>query len=388
MSAARADARPGNPRAERFAEYPFARLEEVRSRLAARGLTPLDLSLGDPREPTPAFLRQALADALPERSSYPTIAGTRALRQAIAGWLERRFGVRLDPETQILPSNGSKEAIFHLALALVDPEGPRRRVVIPEPAYPVYERGATLAGGLATPLALTAERGFVPDLDAVPAATWRETAILWLNYPHNPTGATASRSLYDRALGLAAEHGFVVASDEAYAEVWFDEPPVSLLESGTERAIAFHTLSKRSAMTGYRSGFFAGDPAVVGAYRRLRPSLGVAMPTFTQAMSIAAWSDDAHAETIRRTFAARRAIVAPGLERLGLSIVASRATFFLWARAPGGDDVALAERWFDAGVLVLPGSWLGPAGRGYVRVALVPTLEECREAVARLEALP
>jgi acetylornithine aminotransferase len=360
-------------------------MESVRSRLTARGLAPIDLSLGDPREPTPAFLREALAAAIPERSSYPTIAGSPELRQAIAGWLGRRFGVRLDPERNILPSNGSKEAIFHLALALVDAEGRRRRVVIPEPAYPVYERGATLAGGLATLLPLAAEGGYLPDLDAVPAAIWRDTALLWLNYPHNPTGATAPHALYDRALALARTHGFVVASDEAYAEVYFDEPPGSILQSGTERAIAFHTLSKRSAMTGFRSGFFAGDAAVVAAYRRLRPSLGVAMPEFVQAASIAAWSDDAHADAIRRSFAARREILAPALGRLGLRVVASQATFFLWVEVPGGDDLALAERWFEAGVLALPGSWLGAAGRGYLRLAMVPTLEECREAVARME---
>lgn len=376
---------PSNPRLSEFEEYPFTRLDGVRARLRERGVEPIDLTIGDPREPTPEFIRRALIDAVPERSSYPTVAGRPELRRAIAGWVERRFGVRLDPECHLLPSTGSKEAIYHLALVLVDPDGLRKRVVIPVPAYPVYARGARLAGGIPTPLALEARHGYLPDLDAVPASTWRETAILWLNYPHNPTGAEAPLALYEKALALAHQHGFVVASDEAYSEVYFDRPPPSILQVGLERAMAFHTLSKRSAMTGFRSGFFAGDPAIVAAYRSLRPSLGVATPEFVQAAAIAAWSEDSHADVIRRSFAAKREVLLPLLEQKELRVFPSTATFFLWVEAPGGDDVGFAQRWFDAGVLPLPGSWLGQGGAGYLRLALVPTLEECQAAASQLE---
>ena len=377
---------PRNPALADFAEYPFARLGAARAAARARGVEPVDLSLGDPHEPTPEFIRAALANAVPERSSYPPAAGTPELRAAAAGWVERRFGVRLDPEREVLAANGSKEAVCHLALALVDPAGPRRRVVIPTPAYPVYARGARLAGGLPTPLPLSAARGYLPDLDAVPAAVWRETALLWLNYPHNPTGAVAPLGLYARALALAREHGFVVASDEAYCELYFGAPPPSLLMAGRERGLAFHTLSKRSAMTGYRSGFLAGDAELVAAYRALRLSLGVATPGFVQAAAAAAWAEDTHVERMRAAFAARRAIFLPLLEELGRRAFPAEATFFLWVAAPGGDDVAEAERWFAAGVLPMPGSWLSEGGAGHLRLALVPGLAECHEAARRLRA--
>lgn len=377
---------PLNPCLAEFPEYPFARLGAAREAARSRGREPVDLSLGDPREPTPAFIREALTRAVPEQSSYPSVAGSPELRRAVAGWVERRFGVRLDPERHLLPANGSKEAIFHLAMVCVDPGGARRRVVIPTPAYPVYARGARLAGGVPTPLPLEESRGFLPDLDAVPAAVWRETAVLWLNYPHNPTGATAPLALYERALALAREHGFVVASDEAYCELYFAAPPPSLLQAGLERGLAFHTLSKRSAMTGYRSGFFAGDPELVAAYRALRLSLGVATPGFVQAAAVAAWGEETHVERLRAAFAARREIFLPLLRDLGLQVFPALATFFLWVAAPGGDDVALAERWFAAGVLPMPGSWLSDGGVGYLRLALVPTLADCREAARRLRA--
>jgi succinyldiaminopimelate transaminase len=377
---------PANPRLAEEVEYPFERFAAVRAAGRARGQEPIDLSLGDPREPTPAFIREALARAIPERSSYPSVAGRPELRRAAAGWVERRFGVRLDPDRHVLPANGSKEAIAHLALAVVDAEGPRRRVVIPVPAYPVYARAARLAGGLPTPLPLAEARGYLPDLDAVPAAVWRETALLWLNYPHNPTGAVAPLALYERALALAREHGFVVASDEAYCEIYFDRPPPSLLQAGLEHGLAIHTLSKRSAMTGYRSGFMAGDPALIAAYRALRPTLGVATPDFVQAAAIAAWGEDAHAGDLRRAFAARRELFLELLAEKGLAAYPSSATFFLWVAAPGGDDGACAERWFAAGVLPMPGSWLTEGGAGHLRLALVPTLEDCREAVRRLRA--
>lgn len=381
---------PGLPLSRRLAAfdaYPFGRLGAARAAVRARGLEPIDLSLGDPREPTPALIRDALVRGLPDRSSYPPVAGRPELRRAIAGWFARRFGVQLDPERELMPANGSKEAIYHLPLVCVDPESARRRVVIPEPAYPVYARGALMAGGVPTPLPLEEGRGFLPDLEAVPAAIWRETAVLWLNYPHNPTGAIAPLSLYERALALAREHGFVVASDEAYCELYFDAAPPSLLQAGRERALVFHSLSKRSAMTGYRSGFFAGDPRLIAAYGALRASLGVATPEFVQAAAAAAWEDEDHVRRLRAGFAARRELFLALLAERGWQAFPAPATFFLWVAAPGGDDVAWAARWFEAGVLPMPGSWLSPFGAGRLRLALVPALEDCREAVRRLRAL-
>jgi succinyldiaminopimelate transaminase len=377
---------PENPVLKSWDPYPFTRLDRVRRQLARHGVQPIDLTLGDPRETTPEFIRRALVGAVAERSSYPTVAGRQGLRQAISSWFERRFGVELDPERQILPANGSKEAVSHLASLLVDAQGERRRVVIPVPAYPVYERAALLAGAETTLLPLTDASGYLPDLDAVAPDLWRQTALLWLNYPHNPTGAVAPLSLYQRALELAAEYGFVVASDEAYSEIYFDGPPPSLLQAGTDRALVFHSLSKRSAMTGYRTGFVAGDAELIGAYRALRPTLGVATPEFIQAAAEAAWSDEKHVAGIRQSFAARRDIFLPALKRLGLRTFGGDGTFFLWFEAPGGDDLAYAEQWFELGVLPLPGSWLGAGGKGFLRIALVSSPEDCREAVQRLES--
>jgi len=381
---------PANPLVEMFATYPFGEIERKKRALIDRGTEVIDLSIGDPREITPAFIADALKAHVPQRSSYPTVLGRRSLREAIARWMDRRFGVTLDPETQILPANGSKEAVFNIHLALIDPSVARRRVVIPSPAYPVYERGAAFAGGVPTLLPLSRANGFVPDLDAVPTQVWDETALLWLNYPHNPTGASATQALYDKALALAHKHGFVVLSDEAYSELTFGAPAPSLLSSGVERALVFQTLSKRSAMTGYRSGFVAGDPGLIATYRALRPNLGVATPEFVQHAAEAAWNDEAHVEALRETFRQKRddaiALFTKDGRGAGFEVVPNDATFYLWIAVPKGTTSgAEADRWLEhAGVAVVPGEAMGDPGEGFLRLALVPTREECRTALQRI----
>jgi acetylornithine aminotransferase len=362
--------------------YPFVRLGEAKARLLAAGVDVIDFGVGEPREETPAFIRAALADAVAPLSTYPSADGLPELRAAIAGWAGRRFGATLDPEAEVVPTLGSKEAIFHLA-DILDGE----LVAVPAPAYPVYERGAAFAGKEALALPLAAENGFLPDLDAVPAATWERVALLWLNYPNNPTAATAPLSVYERAAALAREHGFVVASDEAYSEIFFGErPPASALElADRTNVVALNTLSKRSSMPGYRSGFVAGDGEVVGALRRYRPNVGVAVPEFVQRAAIAAWGDDAHVEAVRATYARKRAVMLAALERLGLRHAGGDATFFLWLDA-GVDADALAAAWLERGVIVAPGSFFGPAGEGFLRLALVPPLEDCERAASRLSA--
>jgi acetylornithine/N-succinyldiaminopimelate aminotransferase len=297
--------------------------------------------------------------------------------------------VALDPERQLLPANGTKEAVFLMALAVVGRDGAdtRRTVVIPTPAYPVYEPGARFAGADVHLAPLRREDGWRFDPDRVPDAVWERTALLWLNYPHNPTGAMLSPDDYRRVLDRARKFGFWVASDEAYAEVWFDTRPGSILMYGTTHAVALHTLSKRSAMTGYRSGFIAGDERLIEALRRFRPNVGVATPDFVQAAAIAAWDDDAHAERQRQRYAAKRRLLLDDFARRGWAVEASEATFYLWTRALGGDDVAFVRRLMRAGLVALPGSFLGAAGAGFVRWALVPTLEECREALGRLDGV-
>jgi acetylornithine aminotransferase len=264
-------------------------------------------------------------------------------------------------------------------------------VVIPTPAYPVYEPGARFAGADVHVVPLRSAEGWRFDPDHVPDEVWARTALLWLNYPHNPTGAMLSRDGYGRIMARARAHGFWVASDEAYSEVWFERRPSSVLECGLDNAVALHTLSKRSAMTGYRSGFIAGDERLIEALRRFRPNVGVATPDFVQQAAIAAWNDDAHADQQRERYAAKRRLMLDDFARRGWAVEGSEATFYLWMKVPAsyaGDDVAFVRSLLRAGIVATPGSFMGEAGAGFIRWALVPTLEDCREALARLDGIP
>ena len=370
-----------------MASYPFVRLEEARRRLHAEGVDVIDLGKGDPNEPTDPIIRRALVDALPERAPYPLAQGLPELRAAVAAWCERRFGVTVDPDTEIVPTYGSKEAIFSLAQVLVDPRSDKRLVVFGEPAYPVYERGALFAGAEVHTLPLVRENGFLPDLDAVEGDTWRRTAIVWVNYPNNPTGALAPLSFYERLTELAERFDFAIASDEAYSELWFDEPPASALQvADRSRVILFQTLSKRSSMTGYRSGFVAAPAEVIGALKSYRPTVGTAPQDFVQRASVVAWSDERHVEETRARYAAKRDVLMPALAKKGWEVVASKATMYLWVAIPTGEPgEAVAARLLEHGLLVSPGTFFGPSGEGYWRIALVPTLEECRRAAEILE---
>jgi succinyldiaminopimelate transaminase len=357
-----------NPVLTEMAVYPFTRLEEERRRLLAAGVEVIDFGKGDPNEPTDPMIREALVEALPERAPYPLAQGLPELREAAAGWLERRFGVSVDPEREIVPTYGSKEAIFSLAQVL---ETAGRVVAFGEPAYPVYERGALFAGARVQTLPLRRENGFLPDL----AELDDDVALLWVNYPHNPTGAVAPRDLFDELAEAAERHDFIVGSDEAYTELWFDEPPPSALQAADRsRFIVFQTLSKRSSMTGYRSGFVAGSAEVVAALKSYRPTVGTAPQEFVQRASVVAWNDEHHVEDTRARYRAKRDVMIPAIESRGWDIVASEATMYLWVVGP--DPVELLER----GIIVSPGEMFGPSGEGYVRFALVPTLEECERA--------
>jgi succinyldiaminopimelate transaminase len=369
-----------SPTLAAMATYPFVRLEEARRRLVAEGVEVIDFGKGDPNEPTDPAIRQALIDALPVRAPYPLAQGLPELREAAAGWLERRFGVTIDPDTEIVPTYGSKEAIFSLAEVL-DVRG--RTVVLCEPAYPVYERGALFAGARVRTLPLVRERGFLPDLGALDD----DVALVWVNYPHNPTGALAPPSFYEELAEAAERHDFLIASDEAYTELWFDEQPVSALEvADRSRIVVFQTLSKRSSMTGYRSGFVAAPADVIAALKAYRPTVGTAPQEFVQRASVVAWNDERHVDETRARYRAKRDVLLPVLAERGWEVVASDATMYLWVAIPTGEgDEAVAARLLERGILVSPGTFFGPSGEGYIRFALVPTLAECARAAAILE---
>jgi acetylornithine aminotransferase len=360
-------------------QYPFARLDDWRAEVRARGIDPIDFGMGDPREITPPFIREALLASVEDVSSYPRASGLPELRTAIAGWIERRFGVAVDPAAEVVPTLGSKEAIFSFAQIAL---GDKRAIAIPEPAYPVYERGARFGGGSVVTVPLRETSGWLPDLDAFDA--WDEIAIFWVCYPNNPTGAVASSTFYDELAERARAHGFLLCSDEAYSELWFDEPPVSALQvADRTNVVVFNTLSKRSSMTGYRSGFVCAPPAICDALRSFRPTVGTAPQEFVQRASIAAWTDDAHVADVRALYARKRETVLPVLEAGGLRLAGSAATFYLWLDV-GGPSEAFARRLLEHGIVCAPGSFFGAAGEGYVRFALVPTQAECERAAAIL----
>jgi succinyldiaminopimelate transaminase len=368
--------------------YPFEELDRRKAEAVAAGRDLVDFGVGDPREETPAFIRDALKDAVTATSSYPRAAGLPELRRAIGVWVERRFGVVLDPDQHILPTLGSKEPIFGLAQALLDPAGGKDTVLVTSPGYTIPERGTRYAGGAVATLPLLEADGFLPDLASIDA--WDRSAALWLNYPNNPTGAVAPLAFLRDAARRCREHDVVLASDEAYSELWFgDEPPASALQvDDLANVLVFNTLSKRSSMTGYRSGFVAGDPELIAALRRLRPSMGVTPQEFVQRASVAAWGDEQHVEETRALYARKRKLFLDLFASKGIRVAGSVATFYLWVAVPdaGGPSLDWSLRLLeDAGVIVAPGSFFGPAGEGYVRMAMVPTVEECERAVEALD---
>jgi succinyldiaminopimelate transaminase len=369
--------------------YPFEELDRHVEAARAAGREIVDLGAGDPREETPAFIREALAAAIEPVSSYPRAAGLPELRSAIAAWIGLRYGVRVDPDTEVLPILGSKELVFSLAQDVLDPPSGKDLVLTTAPGYPVPERGARWAGGEALRLPLTESNGFLPDLGAITREQWSRAALLWLNYPNNPTGATAPAEFLEDAAARCRAAGVLLASDEAYSELWFgEEAPGSALQlAERSNVLVVNTLSKRSSMTGYRSGFAAGDPDLIAALKRLRPSTGVTPQEFVQRASIAAWGDERHVEESRARYAAKRRLFLDVFARHGLHVAGSEATFYLWVRVPGErPSLAWALDLLDrTGVVIAPGSFFGPEGEGFARLAMVPTLEACARATEAVD---
>jgi N-succinyldiaminopimelate aminotransferase len=388
-----------NPLLQRLHPYPFERLRELtRGIQPSPAHKPISLGIGEPRHPTPALIEQALVAALSGLSTYPATAGEPVLREAVAGWLQRRYGVSVQPHTQVLPVNGSREALFALAQTVVDASQPGAVVVCPNPFYQIYEGAALLAGAQTAFANSDPARNFAVRWDDIDDATWTRTQLLFVCSPGNPTGAVMPLEEWARLFELSDRHGFVIASDECYSEIYFgDEPPLGSLQAAAalgrsdfRRLIAFTSLSKRSNVPGMRSGFVAGDADLISKFLLYRTYHGSAMSTVVQRASIAAWNDEAHVVANRALYRQKFASVTPMLAEV-LDVRLPDAGFYLWAGVPGGDDVA-----FTLGLLaqynvaVLPGSLLArPAhglnpGAGRIRLALVAGTEECVEAAERI----
>ena len=376
-----------NPLVDRLAVYPQVALDQRKAEVRASGVTLYDFGTGDPREPTPDFIRTAVREAIPEVSQYPTVRGEEAFRDSVAGYMKRRFGVELDPNTQILPTSGAKEAIFHMPLMVIDPDAPDRLVVFPDPGYPGYRRGTLFAGGQPYPQALSGDFKHRPW--TLPSNVLDRCRLMWLNSPHNPSGSLLSLEELKHAFEVCQKHDILLVNDECYADIYHDQKPHSLLEAGTENALVLHSLSKRSGMTGYRSGFVAGDPKVIAQLARLRVNPGLVPSTSLNQGARVAWEDDQHVGTRREVFAQKRAILSRFVEEENLQVVASEASFYLWIKAPGGLDGETYAMWLlNHGIVVAPGAFfgLGNSSEAFVRVALVPSVSECKEALVAWKA--
>jgi N-succinyldiaminopimelate aminotransferase len=390
-----------NPHLDQLHPYPFERLRAlIAGNSPPAELSPIAMSIGEPRHPAPPFIVEALKTSLHTLGSYPLALGLAELRRAAAGWLERRFKLpadAVDPERMVLPVNGTREALFAFVQAVVD-QARRPLVAMPNPFYQIYEGAALLAGAEPYYLDTLAENRFLPDLEAVPEEVWRRCQILFLCSPGNPTGAVMSERYLAAALELAERHDFVIAADECYADIYLDEtaPPPGLLavarQTGRDRfarCVVFHSLSKRSSVPGLRSGVVAGDPAIIGRFLLYRTYHGCAVGTHTQLASIPAWNDDAHAAANRALYRAKFDAVLPILEPV-LDVARPDAAFYLWPNV-GGDDEAFARALHARqNVLVLPGTYLardnrgGNPGRGRVRMSLVASVEDCTDAARRI----
>lgn len=396
-----------NPLLARLQPYPFERLRQLFAGVTPNpAYRPISLGIGEPKHATPAFIQQALTDAITHSpsglASYPATAGEPALRQSFVDWLHKRYGLQLDPATQVLPVNGSREALFSLTQTVVNPQtgatsGERPLVVCPNPFYQIYEGAALLAGADVHYVASDPARNFNPDWDSVPESVWARTQQLFVCSPGNPTGAVMPLSEWQKLFALSDRFGFVIASDECYSEIYFrEEAPLGGLEAAAKlgrhdfhNLIALTSLSKRSNVPGMRSGFVAGDAKLMRQYLLYRTYHGCAMSPVVQSASIAAWQDEVHVQENRDLYRTKFAQVTPLLAQV-MQVALPDAGFYLWADVAGDDTVFARELYALYNVTVLPGSFLAREaqghnpGRGRIRMALVADTAECLEAAQRI----
>ncbi|MBS1157162.1 MAG: succinyldiaminopimelate transaminase [Proteobacteria bacterium] len=388
-----------SPRLSLLQPYPFEKLRQLFAGVAPNpALRPINLSIGEPKHPTPQLVKDALIANMAGLENYPVTLGSDALRSSISQWLSLRYGISApNPATEIVPVNGSREALFAFAQAVIDPTAAEKPVVLsPNPFYQIYEGAALLAGAEPYYMNCTSDRHFQPDWDSVPEAIWKRTQLVFVCSPGNPTGAVASLDDWKKLFSLSDRYGFVIASDECYSEIYFgEEKPLGGLEAAAKlgrdftRLVMFSSLSKRSNVPGMRSGFVAGDAKILKQFLLYRTYHGCAMSPPVQAASAAAWSDEAHVAENRRQYVAKFAAVTPKLQT-ALNVQMPDAAFYLWAETPISDTEFAKRLYQDEHVTVLPGSFLAREAHGTnpganrIRIALVAPLAECEEAADRI----
>ncbi|NOZ22591.1 MAG: aminotransferase class I/II-fold pyridoxal phosphate-dependent enzyme [Planctomycetes bacterium] len=383
-------------RVQSIGAYAFAEVDEQVAKLKKKGITPIDFGVGDPTCPTPTVVRSATKKGVETRKSagYPSYIGSEDYRKACAGWMKKRFGVKVNPDTEICATLGSKEAVFNFAEGFVNPGDV---VIIPTPGYPPYSRGTLFAEGKTYYIPLLPENNFLPDLDAIPKGICRKARILWINYPNSPTGVNAPLSFFKKAVAFGRKHDIIIASDEAYTEIYYGKPPHSILEMAKQGVVAIHSMSKRSAMTCYRVGWIAGDSRIVDTFKKVKTNIDSGTPTFIQDGAIAGLKDEKHVRQSRKEYRQKRDILVDGLTAAGLPDCTPEATIYLWQRVPDGmTSVDFATKLLDPDIAIVttPGAWISDKtnkglnpGEGYVRFALVPSIKETRAAAKKLKNL-
>jgi LL-diaminopimelate aminotransferase len=385
----------GSQRLNKLGGYAFDEVDKIVAGLKVKGITPIDFGVGDPSAPTPQFVQDATASALKtyETAGYPSYIGQKEFRTAAVKWMDRRFGISLDPEKEITSTIGGKESVFNFPECLINPGD---IVIIPSPGYPPYTTGTIFAEGEPHFVPLLEENNFLIDYDAIPEDIAKRAKVIWINYPNSPTGVCATREWYDGLIAWAKKHEIVIAADEGcYIDVYFGEKPLSILEIEREGIITFYSMSKRNNMTGYRVGWVAGDERLVTLFKKLKTNIDSGTPNFIQVGAIAALQDEAHAKQMREEYRAKKDVLLAGLREAGLPPCDSDATFYLWQKTPEGmDSVELAKRFLvdEVAVVVTPGSWISKVcdggvnpGEQYVRFALMPSVEEMQTAVERMK---
>jgi|TARA_B100001971_G_scaffold204227_1_gene220151 LL-diaminopimelate aminotransferase len=374
--------------------YAFAEIDNKIAELKKQGISPIDFGVGDPTVPTPEIVRKAIKKAVDERKSagYPSYIGTDEYRQEISKWCKKRFSINLDYQKEITSTIGAKESVFNFPEAFINPGD---YVIMPTPGYPPYERGTLFAEGKSYFVPLLKENNFLMDLKSIPKDIVKKAKIMWINYPNNPTGALATEEFFKEVIDFGHDNNIIIASDECYTEIYYNEKPHSILEYSKEGVVAVQSLSKRSAMTGYRIGWVAGDENIISAFKKLKTNIDSGTATFIQDVAIAALKDEKHVEKMRADYKQKRDILVSAFTSAGLENCSSDAAIYIWQKAPNGmNSVDFAKKLLQKEICVAatPGTWISETvnginpGNNYVRLALVPSLDETKEAARRIKA--